>query len=80
LPLVLQSTVVAINSMVRYDNNISIKFTKILNNNTKNLKITLKTNNHLITHLKDKTKHVTNYLSSFENAGINLNVIIINFI
>jgi hypothetical protein len=55
---------------MKYQNNISNKFAKILSNNTKNERIDFKTNNDLIKHINNRTKNFTKYSLSFENAGI----------
>jgi hypothetical protein len=42
------------NIVIKYQNNISNKFPKISNNNTNDVKITFKTYNNLIKHIKNK--------------------------
>ena len=55
---------------MKYHDNMSNQFAKILNNNTNNVKIAFKTNNNLIKHINNRTKNFTKSSPSFENAGI----------
>jgi hypothetical protein len=44
---------------MKYQNNISNKFAKILNNSTNNMQITFKTNNNLFKHINKRTENFT---------------------
>ena len=55
---------------MKYQNNMSNQFAKILNNNTNNVKIAFKTTNNLIKHINNRTKNFTKNPPSFENPGI----------
>lgn len=55
---------------MKYQNNLSNKLAKIMNNNTNNIRVAFKTSNNLMKQINYKIKNTTKTTPSFKNAGV----------